>query len=41
MKALELGDPNNPEALADANKALRTLRSLKRKFEDAANKGES
>ena len=41
LKALELGDPNNPEALTDANKALRTLRSFKRKLEDAANKGES
>ena len=37
LKILEFGDPSNPEALADAGKALRALRQLKRKFEKAAN----
>ena len=41
MKILELGDPNNPDKLVEANIALRTLRGLKRKFEKAANQGES
>ena len=42
-KTLEFGDPNNPDAILDANKALRELRKFHKRFEASSklSQGES